>query len=65
MHVVEWDTDRSIHVVDCRRTRRADKVEDGMQHNLDHEKYYTLATNCPHAVMDETLCVLCVGGVEE
>lgn len=65
VHVVEWETDKSIHVVDCRRTGRADKVEDGMQHNLDHDKYYTKITDCPHDVMDAVQCVLCVAGVEE
>lgn len=65
MHVIEWESNKSIHVVDCRRTGRADKVEDGMRHNLNHEKYYTKVSDCPHPVMDPELCLLCVDGVEE
>lgn len=65
IHVVEWETDKSIHVVDCRKSGRVDKVEAGMQHNLDHDKYYTKVTDCPHPVMEAVQCVLCASGVVE
>lgn len=64
VHVVEWETGKSIYVVDCRKSR-ADKVEDGMQHNLNHDKHYTKVSNCPHEAIDAAQCVLCVAGVEE
>ena len=42
IEVVEFDTEEVIHTVECRGGKHmAEKADDGMQHNLNHEKYYT------------------------
>ena len=43
IEVVEVKTDKVIHVVKLHDNNRthACKVDDGMQHNLDHSRFYT------------------------
>ncbi len=43
IEVVEVKTDKVIHVVKLHGDNRmhASKVDDGMQHNLDHSRFYT------------------------
>jgi hypothetical protein len=41
IEVCEHGTDTVIHTVECRSEKSAERAEDGMQHNLNHEKYYT------------------------
>lgn len=39
--VVEHDTERTIKTIKAESLRRADKIEDGLNINLDHRFYYT------------------------
>ena len=43
IEVVEYETDKVIHKVDVseKSERQADRVMDGMDRQLNHEKFYT------------------------
>lgn len=47
-----------MHMTAC-FTADPDKVERGMQINLDHERFYTKATDCPHEAMEARQCLQC------
>lgn len=57
VHVVEFDSGASVKVVGP--TDRAEKVSSGMDINLDHDKCYTVISECPHLTEDRRLCLLC------
>lgn len=41
VEIVEDTTDKVEKTIECRSEQSAGKVNDGLQHNLNHEKYYT------------------------
>ena len=58
VHVVDNGTNRSTHCVGP--TTNPDKVDDGININLDHNHYYTVISTCAHKVYEDGLCVVCV-----
>ncbi len=42
IEVIDHDTEKAVHTVPCTSKTTADQADSGMQHNLDHDKYYTL-----------------------
>lgn len=41
IQVVSKETEEIIHELHCKSYRGADRVQDGIEINLDHENYYT------------------------
>jgi hypothetical protein len=41
VQVVEHDTDRVERSIDCESHHKAERVEDGLNINLNHARYYT------------------------
>ena len=40
--IIEYATDKVEKTIECINDRSADKVDAGLQINLNHEKFYTL-----------------------
>ena len=42
IEVVEYETDKVVHTVDVsdKSPRQAEKIQEGMDRNLNHEKFY-------------------------
>lgn len=57
VHVVEFTSGNSIKVVGP--TNNAEKVSRGMDINLDHERFYTVISECQHLTEDRPLCLQC------
>ena len=52
--VIEYKTNRVTHLVGEKLDlRRAEQVDDGMQHNMNHDKFYTLIVPDSVKVWDE------------
>lgn len=41
VEIVEYDTGRIERAIDCESARRAERVDDGVNINLNHDRYYT------------------------
>ena len=41
VEVVEYKTDKVVKSIEVSSKRKAEKVMDGLDINLDHDKYYT------------------------
>ena len=44
VQILSFDNDRLIKEFGPTNERRADKIDDGLNINLDHNKYYTIIT---------------------
>lgn len=55
IEVIEYEGDKVVHSVDVsdKSDRQAERVQDGMDRNLNHEKFYTrmrsLASHAPYS----------------
>jgi len=43
--IKSYETDEIVKEINCSSERQAEKVDDGININLDHEKYYTEIIN--------------------
>ncbi len=41
VEIVNYDTEEVVKRIECGSERRADKVDDGVNINLNHEDYFT------------------------